>query len=116
MQESVARAEATLRSARAFLFDTIDECWREAEAGFPTVDKRRDLRLAAANAVWEAVRVVDAMYSAAGGASVHSSSPLQRCLRDAHVVTQHRMVNLSMFELTGRLYLNGAELRDTAFL
>jgi hypothetical protein len=33
------------------------------------------------------------------------SSPLQRCFRDIHVVTQHLMVNRSVYEQTGRLYL-----------
>ena len=51
------------------------------------------------------MKVVDAMYSMGGGSVVHSSHPVQRCLRDIHVVTQHRMVNRSVLETTGKLFL-----------
>jgi hypothetical protein len=51
------------------------------------------------------VKAVDLMYEAGGGSSIHASSLLQRCFRDIHVVTQHIMVNRSVYEQTGRLYL-----------
>jgi len=105
-QSQVALAEAALRSARAFLFATIDAAWEIATTGNPpTVEARRDLRLAAANAAWQSAHAVDLMYNAGGGTSVFASSALQRCFRDVHVVTQHRMVNEAMFEHTGKLYL-----------
>ncbi len=106
IQADVARAEAALRSARAFLFDAIDAAWITASAGSPpSVEERRDLRLAAANATWESAKAVDLMYNAGGGSSVHAASPLQRCFRDAHAITQHRMVSAALYEETGRLYL-----------
>ncbi len=106
IQETVAEAEATLRSARAFLFQAIDAAWEPASAGErPSLELRRDLRLAAANVAWQCLKVVDAMYSMGGGSVVHASHPIQRCFRDAHVVTQHRMVNRSIFETTGKLFL-----------
>jgi indole-3-acetate monooxygenase len=48
------------------------------------------------------------MYSMGGGSVVHASHPLQRCLRDIHIVTQHQMVNRNVFETTGRLLLGMA--------
>jgi len=36
--------------------------------------------------------VVDACYTAGGGTSPYDSSPLQRCLRDIHTLTQHAAV------------------------
>jgi indole-3-acetate monooxygenase len=106
VQADVAHAEAMLRSARAFLFDAIDAVWSTVAAGAaPTDAERRDLRLAIANAAWESARAVDLMYNAGGGSSVHAASPLQRCFRDVHVITQHRMVAQAIFEETGRLYL-----------
>ncbi len=106
IQADVARAEAALRSARAFLFDAIDAAWSTVAAGDPpSVENRRDLRLAIANAAWESAKAVDLMYNAGGGSSVHAASPLQRCFRDVHTITQHRMVNQSIFEDTGKLYL-----------
>jgi alkylation response protein AidB-like acyl-CoA dehydrogenase len=45
------------------------------------------------------------MYRAAGGSAVYTTSPLQRCLRDVHVVTQHMMVSEASLELVGRVLL-----------
>jgi alkylation response protein AidB-like acyl-CoA dehydrogenase len=114
-QMQVAEAEATLRSARAFFFEAIEAAWQQALRGRPVpVDERRDLRLATTHAVGAAVRVVDAMYTLAGGSSVYESSRLQRQFRDVHVATQHVMVAPSTLETVGRLYL-GVET-NTALL
>ena len=45
------------------------------------------------------------MYQLGGGSSIFDSSPLQQCLRDIHVVTQHFMVSESTYEVVGRLFL-----------
>jgi len=109
IQEGVAEAEAALRSSRAFLLEAIDAAWSAASTGAsPSLELRRDLRLAAANVAWQCVKVADAMYSMGGGSVVHASHPIQRCFRDVHVVTQHRMVNRSVFETTGKLFLGVA--------
>ncbi|NJN52712.1 MAG: flavin-dependent monooxygenase [Gammaproteobacteria bacterium] len=114
-QMEVAQAEATLRSARAFFYDSLGQAWEKALAGKPVpVDERRDLRLATTHAVQSAVKVVDAMYTLAGGAAVYQSSRLQRHFRDVHVATQHIMVAPSTLETVGRLYL-GVET-NTAML
>jgi len=106
IQESVAEAEAALRSSRAFLFEAIGAAWDFAAAGHdPSMEMRREIRLAAVNATWQSVKAVDLAYSMGGGSVVHSSHPLQRCLRDIHVITQHVMVNRSVYEATGKLFL-----------
>ena len=106
LQENLAEAEATLRSARAFLFEAVDVAWNSAASGTrPSLEIRRDLRLAAANVAWQCAKVVDAVYAMGGGSVVHSSHPIQRCFRDVHVVTQHQMVNRNVFETTGKLLL-----------
>jgi alkylation response protein AidB-like acyl-CoA dehydrogenase len=105
VQERVTRAEVALRSARAFLFDAIEEVWTFAEAGRPLPPVAyANLRTASANAAWQSVKAVDLMYHAGGGSSVHMSNPLQRCFRDAHVVTQHQRVNANVFPVAGRVY------------
>jgi alkylation response protein AidB-like acyl-CoA dehydrogenase len=45
------------------------------------------------------------MYEVAGGTAVYRSSPLQRCLRDIHVATQHAMVAPPTLELIGSVLL-----------
>ena len=105
-QMEVARAEASLRSARAFYYDAIAAAWAIAERGerMP-MELRRDLRLATNNAVEASVKTVDAMYTLAGGTSVYNSSRLQRHFRDVHVATQHIMIGPDILETVGKLYL-----------
>jgi len=106
-QGEVARAEAGLRAARLFFYDAIERCHERAvRHGDAPLALRREMRLAAAHAVEEAVRVVDAMYALGGGSAVHRSHPLQRRFRDVHVATQHMMVAPPVFELIGRTYLD----------
>ena len=104
-QEAVADAEATVRSARAFLLEAIHAIHAEATRGPVSVRSRAELRLAMTHATRAASRAVDRMYEAAGGTAVFRSSPLQRCFRDVHTVTQHAMVAPATLELTGGLLL-----------
>ncbi|HVN83836.1 MAG TPA: acyl-CoA dehydrogenase family protein [Candidatus Binatia bacterium] len=106
VQMRVAEAEALLRSARAFLLDTIGETWDAARSeGAISVHQRALLRLAATNAAVTCAKAIDLMYDAGGGSSIYASNPLQRCFRDIHVVTQHMMVGPATYELTGRFFL-----------
>ena len=111
----VARAEALLRSARSFYYETIQCAWEAAcERGAIDTEHRRDLRLATTHATRSSAEAVDLMYHLGGGTSVYRRSPLQRIFRDVHVATQHMMVSHSTLELTGRLFL-GLET-DTSLL
>lgn len=106
VQMQVAQAEAALQSSRAWLRHSVDEAWESARtSGVIPVEQRATLRLAATEATTRATRAVDLMYEAGGGTAIYATSPLQRCFRDVHVVTQHAMVAQSTYELTGRLLL-----------
>ena len=106
VQMQVAQAEAALQSSRAWLRETVATAWESARtSGAIPVEERMALRLAATEATARATRAVDLMYEAGGGTSIYATSPLQRCFRDVHVVTQHAMVAQSTYELTGRLLL-----------
>ena len=114
-QSDVSRAEALLRSSRAFYYEAIAGAWESACArGTIDVEHRRDVRLATTNATRSSAAAVDLMYELGGGTSVYHRSPLQRHFRDVHVATQHAMVSPATLELTGRLLL-GLET-DTAML
>ena len=114
-QIELARAEAALRSARAFLLDEVVTAWGCCVAGRPvTIDQRVAIRLAGANATRQAADAADVAYTLAGGSSVYSSNVLQRLQRDAHVPTQHIQAAPKLFETLGRALL-GQEI-DTATL
>ncbi|WP_394830101.1 acyl-CoA dehydrogenase family protein [Pendulispora rubella] len=105
-QEHVARSEARLRASRALLLQAVDAAWTAAvETGRISTEHRRDIRLATTFATEEAAAVVNRMHTTAGGTAVFEASPIQRCLRDVHVATQHMMVGESTYEVTGRLLL-----------
>jgi alkylation response protein AidB-like acyl-CoA dehydrogenase len=105
-QEDVAEAEAILRAARAFFYESIATAWDEARTGNPlSLKARRDLRLSATHAARSSVRVVDLMYNLGGGTSVYRTSPLQRQFRDVHVASQHMMIATPTMETVGRVLL-----------
>jgi alkylation response protein AidB-like acyl-CoA dehydrogenase len=106
VQAELARAEARWRAARAFLLGELAEAWDTASAGGRVdVPLRARIRLACVHAAEAAAAVTDTAYTLAGGTSVYESSPLQRCLRDAHVATQHLMVSFRIYETLGKLQL-----------
>lgn len=106
VQADVARAEAQVASARAFLADEIGRSWDAAARGDAmTIERRAALRLASTHAVDASVRAVDSCYTLGGGTSVYRASALQRRFRDVHVITQHMMVAAPTYELAGRVLL-----------
>ena len=114
-QIRVARAEASLRAARAYVDTAVGEAWELAVQHHDVdLERRAGLRLAASHAMTTAAGVVDEMYSLGGGSSVYESSPLQRRHRDIHVATQHMLVNPSTWEFAGRVLL-GAPVRAEQF-
>ena len=105
VQMQVAQAEAQLRAARAFLFETIDEVWASVGRGEElSLDQRTLLRLSATHATVSSTQAIDLMYNAGGGTSIYTHSPLERYFRDIHAVTQHLMVAQPTYEVVGRLF------------
>jgi alkylation response protein AidB-like acyl-CoA dehydrogenase len=114
-QVDLARAEAALGSARAFLLDELAEAWEVAVAGDRVpVERRARIRLATTHAALASAEAVDVAYHAGGGSSVFSANALQRCFRDVHTATQHLQVSTRNYETIGRL-LFGLET-DTSTL
>jgi alkylation response protein AidB-like acyl-CoA dehydrogenase len=103
-QVRVSQAESLVRSARLFLFDTLDRLWRPLIAtGEVTMEARANVRLAASHAVASAVQAVDLIYNGAGASALYTSCPLERAFRDVHAITQHIGVNPRVMETTGRV-------------
>lgn len=105
-QIELARAEAKIRSARAFLLDEVGSAWATVAAGKAvTLEQRTAIRLAATHAATVGAAVADEAFTLAGGTAVYDTSLLGRCLRDAHVVTQHIQTAPKLNEKIGQLLL-----------
>lgn len=100
------------RSARALLVEETTRVWEMVQAGKNVpAEQRALLRIAATHATSTAASVIDRMYTTAGGTALFSSSPLQRCLRDVHAITQHFFVAPASYEMIGKVLL-GVEPAD----
>ncbi len=103
-QLRVAEAEALVRSARLYLFDSVERLWRTLlDTGTAPIEMRADARMAAWHAVFSAAKAVDLMYAAAGASALYTSSPLERAFRDVHAITQHIGVHSRVMETAGRV-------------
>jgi len=98
-QMDLARAEAVLRSGRAFMFSALGSMWDDVCAGRePALERRAEVRLAAVHAGQCAIQAADLMYQLGGGASLAQGGRLERCFRDIHAAGQH-------FVMSPRLWL-----------
>lgn len=106
VQVELAKAEAHLGGAFAFLEKAIETAWQEAqEANEISPATRANLRLACAHATEVSADACKVAYTLGGGAAVYASHSLQRRFRDAHVATQHITTAPAVFELAGRVLL-----------
>jgi indole-3-acetate monooxygenase len=105
-QVELARADAALRAARAFLLDELASAWTAANSGAPvSLVARTGIRSAAVHAASTSAMVADTAFTIAGGTAVYDTSLLGRCFRDAHVVTQHIQTAPKLNETIGKLLL-----------
>jgi alkylation response protein AidB-like acyl-CoA dehydrogenase len=106
VQADIARAEALVRSARAFLIEALQDIWEVlATGGEVTMQQRAIGRIAGTHAAIRAAQAVDLMYNAAGGTALYQSCLLERFFRDVHAATQHSSVTPTYYELSGRVLL-----------
>lgn len=113
VQADVGRAEAHVRSGRAFLAETVRDIWSAATStGAITLDQRATLRLATTHAIRLAVQVIDTVYNAAGVTAAYEGHLIQRHFQDIHVISQHLQARLSHYELVGRHWL-GLKIDET---
>ena len=103
-QVRVSQAESLVRSARLFLFDSLDRLWSSVLAtGEAPMEQRAHVRLAASHAVSSAAQAVDLLYIGAGANALYTSCLLEQAFRDVHAITQHIGVNPRVMETTGRV-------------
>ncbi len=103
-QTQFAQAEGLLQAARAYFYQNNDEIWRKGEAGesFSRMDHAH-ARLASVTAVKLALQAIDLVTDIAGMNAVKTSSPIEKCWRDAHTASQHVLLSTARFEIVGRV-------------
>jgi indole-3-acetate monooxygenase len=106
VQARVAKAEAALRSARAFLYEMVHEAWGTVEQGAPLTAQQIALfRLANTHAVAAGAQAVALVYHAARTSAVITANPLERFFRDVHDATQHLYASPEELSQAGRVLL-----------
>ncbi len=111
VQSLIGRTEAALRAARAYLYATAAEVWRDLEAGGSVTEAHRiALRIASTWTIHQAASVVDTAYHMAGATAVFTANPFERRFRDMHTIAQQIQARDSHYEDAGRAIL-GAKLQ-----
>ncbi|MGF6643181.1 acyl-CoA dehydrogenase family protein [Paraburkholderia sp. GAS82] len=106
VQAAVAQAETAFRSARGFLFESVQDLWDRRVSGQPDDMKQRALvRMASCNVVDMGKEVAMRMFEAAGGSALHERSPFSAYLRDAQAAAQHLAFSQRNMETAGRVLL-----------
>jgi indole-3-acetate monooxygenase len=106
VQGLVGRTEASLRAARAYLFATAAEVWRDLERGDPVTEAQRiALRIAATWTIHQSASVVDTAYHMAGATAVFARNPFERRFRDMHAIAQQLQARDSHYEDVGKAIL-----------
>ncbi len=85
----LAQASANVDAARLVLDRDLVALQREAASGVHVAATTERARYDAAFIVDLCARAVDTLFAGSGGRALYESSPLQRCFRDMHAITQH---------------------------
>lgn len=105
-QARLGQAEAMLRSARSFMYETMADTWARTQAGEVfTTQQRADILLAAAHAAQVGAEVTDMMFASGGSSAVFVRHPMERLFRDAQVIRQHGFVAASRYETVAQALL-----------
>jgi alkylation response protein AidB-like acyl-CoA dehydrogenase len=106
MHHLVAENEAKLRSARAFVLETI----RDAEAGISRtgtldMENRMMMRLATTTAIRRAKEVAEFAYNEAGATAIFTSNVFEQKMRDIHASAQQVQARTGHIEICGQYLL-----------
>ena len=107
VQGLIGRTEASLRAARAYLYATADEVWRDLSRGEPIAEEHRvALRIAATWTIHQSASVVDTAYHMAGATAVFAANQFERRFRDMHAIAQQIQARDTHYEDAGKAILS----------
>ncbi|RZN18399.1 acyl-CoA dehydrogenase family protein [Bradyrhizobium sp. Leo121] len=108
VQGLIGRTEASLRAARAYLYTTAAEVWRDLERGVSLTEGHRvALRVASTWTIHQSASVVDTAYHMAGATAVFAANKFERRFRDMHAIAQQIQARDVNYEDAGRAILSG---------
>ena len=107
VQGLIGRTEASLRAARAYLYTTSAEVWRDLSSGEPITEQHRfALRIAATWTIHQSASVVDTAYHMAGATAVFAANKFERRFRDMHAIAQQIQARDTHYEDAGKAILS----------
>jgi alkylation response protein AidB-like acyl-CoA dehydrogenase len=105
-QKKFAMAQALVRSARNYLYQSLQDCWNKVQNGEPaSLEDKAALLLAAAHTNKSCVEAADLVFSSAGTTGVYKRNKISRYFTDMQVVRQHGFINENRFETAAQLML-----------
>jgi indole-3-acetate monooxygenase len=111
VQGLIGRTEGNLRAARAYLFGSAAEAWRDlTRSGSLSEDHRTALRLASTWTIHQAAAVVDAAYHMAGATAIFRANPFERRFRDMHAIAQQIQARDNHYEDVGKAMLGAGPI------
>jgi alkylation response protein AidB-like acyl-CoA dehydrogenase len=106
VQGVIGRTEATLRAARAYLYSTAADVWRDLEGGASVTEAHRiAIRIAATWTIHQSTAVVDTAYHMSGATAVFAKNPFERRFRDMHAIAQQIQARDTHYEDAGKVIL-----------
>jgi indole-3-acetate monooxygenase len=107
VQGLIGRTEATLRAARAYLYATAAEVWRDLARGDPVTEAHRiALRIATTWTIHQSTSIVDTAYHMTGATAVFAANPFERRFRDMHTIAQQIQARDTHYEDAGKVILS----------
>ncbi|MFT6045562.1 MAG: alkylation response protein AidB-like acyl-CoA dehydrogenase [Arenicella sp.] len=103
-QIEIAKAEAKVRSSRAFFYQATDDAWSTVmEGDKPSPEQASLLRLATTNLTRECADATQIAYRLAGMSSTYYDNHLSRCYRDVNMPTQHALMGEVTYQNAGAM-------------
>ena len=106
VQTGIAEAEAALRSARAFFYETTEQAYAALGAGDPLDTGHRNLlRLASSHAAKVSSEVAQTAYRLSGTTGIFTNHSIAQRFQDALIVPQHAFLSEGTWQSAGRVLL-----------
>ena len=110
-QMQAAKAEAELRAARAWFYESMEAAWLTVINGDqPTVEQINLLRLSSTHAARVSAEVSRTAQMLSGMTGVYRSNPLSRFVNDTLVITQHAFMGDMTYQNAGAIFFGNKPL------